>query len=169
MEHLNNFNEKFHVNQDVKHLTSIIYNKVYQMIPALILKKKIKIVNLLQENYSRIPFKNDTIILEIGNNHAGINNPKFINGVIEDLLISIELKLNKQEINQRKLFNNNIKENINHECQHIIDFYQTHGNLTSSWDFHKRMKIHENKFSTFQDWLDVCYFFYLSEEHELRF
>ena len=34
-------NERYHVNQDVKHLTNLIYNKIYQLVPNLILKKEI--------------------------------------------------------------------------------------------------------------------------------
>jgi hypothetical protein len=65
------------------------------------------------------------------------------------------------------LINNKIKETINHECQHIIEFYHSDGNPSKSWDFHKRLKIHENKFNN-KTWLDICYLFYLAEEHELR-
>ena len=74
MKYLKSFNEKFHVNSDVKHLTSIIYNKIYQLIPNLILKKEIVIENLLQDNYSRIKFKGDKITVKLGNKHGGIIN-----------------------------------------------------------------------------------------------
>ena len=54
-------NEKHHVNQDVRHLTNLIYNKIYQLLPNLIVKREIIIENFLQDNYSRIKFKNDKI------------------------------------------------------------------------------------------------------------
>ena len=73
MKHLKNFNEKLHVNNDVKHLTNIIYNKIYHLIPKLILKGEVVIDNLLQD-YSRIKFKNDKIIVKSGNNGGGIKN-----------------------------------------------------------------------------------------------
>ena len=43
-------NEKLHVNQHIRHLTNIIYSKVSQMIPNLILKKEVVIKNLLKDN-----------------------------------------------------------------------------------------------------------------------
>ena len=159
-------NEKYHVSQDVKHLTNIIYSKIYQLIPNLILKKEITISNLLQDNYGRIKFKNDTIKVKIGNNHGGIKNIDLKNNII-NLEIELTIKLSSKELSQKKLINNKIKETINHECQHIIEFYHSDGDLSKSWDFHKRLKTHENKFNN-KKWLDVCYLFYLAEEHELR-
>lgn len=160
-------NERYHVNQDVKHLTNLIYNKIYQLIPNLILKKEIIIENLLQDNYSRIKFKGDKIKVKLGKNHGAINEPNLINDVFENLTINLSIKLSNVELTQKKLMNNEIRESINHECQHIIELYHSDGNLSRSWDFHKRLKEHEEKFDN-KEWLDICYLFYLSEEHELR-
>jgi len=160
-------NERYHVSQDVKHLTNLIYNKIYQLIPNLILKKEIIIENLLQDNYSRIKFKSDRIIVNLGRNHGAINDPNLISDVMENLTINLTIKLSNQELIQKKLINNKIRETINHECQHIIEFYHSDGSLSKSWNFHKRLKKHEDKFDN-KEWLDVCYLFYLAEEHELR-
>ena len=160
-------NERYHVSQDVKHLTNLIYNKIYQLIPNLILKKEIIIENLLQDKYSRIKFKSDRIIVNLGRNHGSINNPNLTNDVVENLTINLTIKLSDQELIRKKLINNKIRETINHECQHIIEFYHSDGNLSKSWDFNKRLKRHEDKFDN-KEWLDVCYLFYLAEEHELR-
>ena len=159
-------NEKYHVNQDVKHLTNLIYNKIYQLVPNLILKKEITIENLLQDNYSRINFKDDKIKVKLGNNHGVINDPKLIGGVIDGLIIELSVKLSNQEFSQKKLINNKLRESINHECQHIIEFYHSDGKLSNSWDFHKRLKEHEEKFDN-EYWNGVCYLFYLAEDHEL--
>ncbi len=159
-------NEKYHVSQDVKHLTNIIYSKIYQLIPNLILKKEITISNLLQDNYGRIKFKNDIIKVKLGDNHGGIKNIDLKDNIL-NIELELTIKLSSKELSQKKLINNKIKETINHECQHIIEFYHSDGNLSKSWDFHKRLKIHENKFNN-KTWLDICYLFYLAEEHELR-
>jgi len=159
-------NEKYHVNQDVKHLTNLIYNKIYQLVPNLILKKEITIENLLQDNYSRIKFKDDKIKVKLGNNHGVINDPKLIGGVIDGLIIELSVKLSNQEFSQKKLINNKLRESINHECQHIIELYHSDGKLSNSWDFHKRLKEHEEKFDN-EYWNGVCYLFYLAEDHEL--
>jgi hypothetical protein len=160
-------NEKYHVNQDVKHLTNLIYNKIYQLVPNLILKKEITIENLLQDNYSRINFRDDKIKVKLGNNHGVINDPKLIDGVIDGLIIELSVKLSNQELSQKKLINNKLRESINHECQHIIELYHSDGKLSSSWSFHKRLKEHEEKFDN-EYWMGICYLFYLAEEHELR-
>ncbi len=162
-------NEKFHVNSDVKHMTTIIYNKIYQLIPNLILKGELIIKNLLEDNYNRIKFKNDEIVIKLHKSYGGgINAPIINDDVIEDLKITIYIKLSKDEITQKKLINNKIRETINHECQHIIEFYHSDGNLSNSWSFNDRLKSHQTKFSYNNDWLDICYLFYLSEDHELR-
>ena len=163
----NLINEKHHVNQDVRHLTNLIYNKIYQLSSNLIRNKEIVIENLLQDNYSRIKFKNDKIIVKLGKNWGSINEPIINNDVIENLTINLSISLSDKEISQKKLINNKVKETINHECQHIIEFYHSDGVLSKSWDFHKRLKEHERKFNN-KEWLDICYFFYLSEQHEMR-
>lgn len=160
-------NEKYHVSQDFKHLTNIIYNKIYHLIPSLVLKKKLVIENLLQDNYGRIKFRGDRIELNIGKNHGIINTPILVNDVIQNLVIELTIDLSKSELSQRKIINNKIRETINHECQHIIEFYHSDGNLSRSGSFDKRLKIHEEKFDN-KDWLNICHLFYLAEEHELR-
>jgi hypothetical protein len=159
-------NEKYHVSQDVKHLTNIIYSKIYQLIPNLILKKEITISNLLKDNYGRIKFKNDIIKVKLGDNHGGIKRIELKDNIL-NLEMELTINLSNKELSQKKLINNKIKETINHECQHIIEFYHSDGNPSKSWDFHKRLKIHENKFNN-KTWSDICYLFYLAEEHELR-
>lgn len=160
--------EKFHVSQDVKHLTKIIYDKINLLLPNLILKKEIEIKNLLQDNYTRIKFKNDIIRLKIGTNHGVINQPVYNNGVVEDLILELSLKLNQNELNCKKLINNRIRESINHEVQHVFEFYHTKGLLTNSWNFDSRLKKHQEKFKNCNKWMDICHMFYLMEDHELR-
>lgn len=167
MKYLKQYNERFHVNNDVKHLTSIIYNKIYQLIPNLILKKEIVIENLLQDNYTRIKFQNDKIRVKLGERHAAINNISIINDCIIDLNLEITIKLSKSEMINKRLEVGKIREDINHECQHIIEYYHSDGNLSKSWSFHKRLKEHETRQHN-QVWLDLCHLFYLGEEHELR-
>jgi hypothetical protein len=170
------FNEKLHVNGDVKHLTNIIYNKIYQLVPNLIIKKEITIKNLLQDNYSRIKFKDDIIKIKIGSNHGAIKNMRLNNGVIDNLNMELKISLSKEELKNKYLIKNRIKETINHESQHIIEFYHTGGLVPSSWDFNKRLKKHENMFigyCTTQNintdyWLNITHMFYLCEEHEIR-
>ena len=171
-----NFNERLHVNSDVKHLTNIIYDKIYQLIPNLILKKEITIENLLQDKYTRIKFKSDKIIVKLGNNHGGIKNIQFNNGCIDDLVLELKIKLSSDEIKNKYLIKNRIRETINHESQHIIEFYHTGGVLPESWDFNKRLKSHENRFTKYcknnnvdpDFWLNITHMFYLCEEHEIR-
>ena len=160
-------NEKHHVNQDVRHLTNLIYNKIYQLLPNLIVKREIIIENFLQDNYSRIKFKNDKIIVKLGKNWGSINEPIINNDVVENLIINLSINLSDKEVSGKKLIDNKIKETINHECQHVIEFYHSDGILSKSWDFDKRLKKHEKKFNN-KEWLDICYFFYLSEQHEIR-
>jgi hypothetical protein len=168
IKNINNFiNEKHHVNQDVRHLTNLIYDKIYQLIPNLIIKKEIIIENLLQDNYNRIKFKNDKIIIKIGKNRGSINEPIINNDIVENLIINLSINLSDKEISQKKLINNKVKETINHESQHIIEFYHSDGNLSRSWSFDKRLKRHKDKFNN-KEWLDICYFFYLTEDHEMR-
>jgi dTDP-glucose 4,6-dehydratase len=50
--------------------------------------------------------------------------------------------LSKEELKNKYLIKNRIKETINHESQHIIEFYHTGGLVPSSWDFNKRLKKH---------------------------
>lgn len=171
-----NFNERLHVNGDVKHLTNIIYNKIYQLLPNLILKKEIIIENLLQDNYSRIKFKSDKIIVKLGNNHGGIKNIQFNNGVIDDLVLELKIKLTNDELKNKYLIKNRIKETINHESQHIIEIYHTGGKPPKSWNFNKRLKNYEKRFIGYcklyniepHHWLNILHMFYLCEEHEIR-
>lgn len=167
MKHLKQFNEKFHVNQDVKHLTTIIYNKIYQLLPKLILNKQLEINNCLS-SYSRIVFNSDEIILKLGSKNYGVlKSIDLVDGRINTVL-EFTIKLSSIELGQKKLINNKIREDINHELQHIIEYYHSDGKLSKSWGFHKRLKEHENRFKDNKDWLEVCYLFYLAEEHELR-
>jgi hypothetical protein len=161
-------NEKFHVSQDVKHLTKIIYEKINLLLPNLILKKEIEIKNLLQDNYTRIKFKNDNIKLKIGTNYGAINKPTYNNGVVENLIIELNIELNQDELDSRKLINNRIRETINHEVQHVLEFYNTKGLLTNSWKFDVELKQHEERFKNCNKWIEICHIFYLMEEHELR-
>jgi len=171
-----NFNEKLHVNGDVKHLTNIIYNKIYQLLPNLILKKEIIIENLLQDNYSRIKFKEDKIIVKLGSNHGGVKNIQFNNDVIDYLVLELKIKLSTDELKNKYLIKNRIRETINHESQHIIEFYHTGGLLPESWDFNKRLKKHEDRFTKYcknnnvdpDFWLNITHMFYLCEDHEIR-
>lgn len=158
-------NEKYHVSQDVKHLTNLIYNKIYQLVPN-IMRKEIVIENLLQDKYSRIKFKNDRIVVKMGKNWGSINDPIINNDIIKGLIINLSINLSDKEKSQKKLINNRIRETINHECQHIIELYYSN-DLSRSWTFDKLLKEHERKFNNKQ-WLDICYFFYLTEEHEMR-
>ena len=175
MKHLKNFNEKLHVNNDVKHLTNIIYNKIYHLIPKLILKGELVIDNLLQD-YSRIKFKDDKIIVKSGNNGGGIKNIQFINDCINGLVLEFSIKLNNDELKSKYLINNRIKETINHECQHIIEFYHTKGVTPESWNLNDRLKRHEGRFISYcktngfnpDFWLNITHMFYLCEEHEIR-
>jgi hypothetical protein len=170
------FNEKLHVNGDVKHLTNIIYNKIYQLLPNLIIKKEIIIKNLLQDNYSRIKFKGDVIKIKIGSNHGVVKTMRFNNGVIDNLNMEFKIGLSKEELKNKYLIKNRIKETINHESQHIVEFYHTGGVLPESWDFNSRLKKHEDRFTDFckkininpDDWLNITHMFYLCEEHEIR-
>jgi len=161
-------NEKFHVSQDVKHLTKIIYEKINLLLPNLILKKEIEIKNLLQDNYTRIKFKNDTIKLKVGTNYGAINKPTYNNGVVENLIIELNIELNQDELDSRKLINNRIRETINHEVQNVLEFYNTKGLLTNSWKFDVELKQHEERFKNCNKWIEICHIFYLMEEHELR-
>jgi hypothetical protein len=169
-------NERYHVSQDVKHLTNLIYNKIYQLIPNLILKKEIVIENLLQDNYSRIKFKGDRIRIKLGKNHGAVSSIKFVNGEVSDILLELSVKLLDNEFRSKYLINNKIKETINHECQHIIEFYHTGGNVPKSWDFNKRLKKHEGLFINYcnrykinpEYWLNITHMFYLCEENEIR-
>jgi hypothetical protein len=161
-------NEKFHVNQDVKHLTRLIYDKINLLIPNLINKKEIEIRNLLHKTHSKIKFKNDLIIVKLGKKHGAINEPIYNGGVIEDLTLYLTIDLNKTELISKKMIDNNIKETINHEMQHVIEFYHTKGNLTKSWSFDSRLNTHKSKFQNYNEWMDICHIFYLMEDHELR-
>ena len=161
-------NEKYHVDQDVRHLTKLIYDKINYYLPKLILNKSVLITNLLQNNYKNIKFKNDKIILNLGSPHGGINMPIYNNDTIENLEINLTIFLSKSELKNKYLFDNKIKEIINHECQHILEFYHTKGNLTKSWDFHARLKEHEDKYKEYDKWLEITHMFYLTEYHEMR-
>jgi len=171
-----NFNERLHVNGDVKHITNIIYNKIYQLTSNLILKGEITINNLLEKNSSRIKFKEDKIVIKLGNNHGAIKEVNFNNGVLEGLVLELTIKLSKEEFKNKYLIGNRIKETINHEVQHIIEIFHTGGNPPKSWDFNKRLKNHEKRFIEYcklynidpQHWLNILHIFYLCEEHEIR-
>jgi len=169
MEKFDNFIiERHHVNQDVRHLTKLIYDKVNYYLPKLILNKEVVINNLLQDKYFKLKFKNDKIVLRLGNNHGGINSPMIKNDVIEDLNIYLTIKLSDIEIKNKYLKNNKISGTINHECQHVIELYHSKDNLSKSWSFHDRLKEHDKKFSEFDNWLGVTHLFYLCEDHEIR-
>jgi hypothetical protein len=88
-------NEKHHVNQDVRHLTNLIYNKIYQLLPNLIVKSEIIIENFLQDNYSRIKFKDDKIIVKLDKNWGSINGPIINNDVVENLIINLSINLSR--------------------------------------------------------------------------
>ena len=176
MRNIKKFNEKLHVNNDVKHLTNIIYDKIYQLIPKLILNKEIVIENLLEKVYNKINFKSDKIIVKLGNNCGGIKNIEFINDCINGLVLELGIKLNNDELKNKYLINNRIKETINHECQHIIEYYHTKGVTPESWDLNSRLKKHEGRFISHckvngfnpDFWLNITHMFYLCEEHEIR-
>lgn len=169
MKYIEKFNERFHVNQDNRHLTNLIYNKIYQLIPKLITHKKIEISNFLKDNYTKLKFENDKIVLRLSKTpHAYVINKTVENDIIQDTILVFGIKLSNDEITQKKLINNSVREDINHEIQHLIEFYHSYGNPSKSWDFHKRLKKHEEKFNNNEKWLNLCYLFYLTEDHELR-
>lgn len=157
------------MNQEVRHLTNLVFNRINYYLPKLIRNGVIVIENFLEEYYKGIKFKNDKIILKLGEKHGAINEPVFNNDSIEGLIISLTIYLDKNELLNRHLnTKNSIKHTINHEFQHIIEFYHTKGNLTKSWDFHKLLKMHENKYKQYVKWMDIIYMFYLMEDHEIR-
>jgi hypothetical protein len=163
-------NERYGTNTHVKHLTTLIYNKINEYIPKLIrTKKDIIIDNFLTNNYNKIKFKNDKIILSL-NDKTYINEPKIKNKIIENF--KLHLNIDKKYINNVYLSdNNNLRTNINHEINHLIDVYYTkikNLNLSKSYDFDRRLKIHENKFKFFDKWLEITYIFYLMEDHEIN-
>lgn len=159
--------EKFHTNQHVKHLTKLIYDKINLFIPNLIRNNKIEIKNLLQDNYIRIKFEDDIIIVNLGKNHGGINKPVY-NDNIKNLNINLTISLDNKELISKKMINNKIRETINHELQHVLEFYYTNGDLSKSWSFDERLKEHQSKFKSYEKWLEICHIFYLMEDHELR-
>lgn len=167
-----NFNEflfeRYGVNQDVRHLTTLIYNKVLQYIPKLIREKEVTITNLLEENYKKINFINDQIILTL-TGESGINEPD-INSEknIKNLTIYLRVNLNNKEIKDKYLSKHNkLRSTINHELNHIIELYHSK-KRHSSWDFGIRLKQHQDKFEKYEEWVDISYFFYLIEDKEIR-
>lgn len=167
MKYIKKFNEKYHVNDDVKEYTKIVYNEIDRNISNLIKSGTLSIVNVLNKNYPNL-FINDVIELRLGKTHGGINKPIIIDKTIQNLIITLTIDLDDKEKKQLKLLNNKIRETINHEFQHIIELYHSDGKLSKSWDFHKRLEVHKEKFKSYSIWMDICHFFYLSEEHELR-
>lgn len=115
MNYIEKFNERFHVNQDNRHLTNLIYNKIYQLIPKLITHKKIEISNFLKDNYTKLKFENDKIVLRLSKKpHAYVINKTIENDIIQDTILVFDIKLSNDEITQKKLINNSVREDINH-------------------------------------------------------
>lgn len=164
-----NTNEKYHINDDVGKITSLLYNKIYKLIPKLIKEKNIIIDNFLQNNFINKKFINDSIIIKLSkNSHGALIGVIIEDDIIKNLKLEFSINLSDREIIQQKLINNKLRQDINHELHHVIEFYHSGDNLSKSWDFDKRLKIHKNKFNEYEKWIDACYLFYLSEDHELR-
>jgi hypothetical protein len=159
--------ERYGVEQNVRHLTTLIFRKINQYIPKLIRDKEVIIKNYLEENYKKIKFKSDSIILSFSTT-SHTNNPKIVDDEIMDFNLYIKIKLNKKEYQNRQLsVYSDAKESINHELTHLIELYYT-GKKSKTFEFDERLKKHENRFSDYKDWLEITYLFYLMEEHEIR-
>jgi len=164
--------ERYCVNDDVKHLLSFLSSKINDYIPKLLLFKGVEIDKLLEKNYKKIKFQNDKIILKLGKNHGVINEPILNNDIIENLVLTLTINISDYERKNKYLnFVNRIYSTINHEIQHLIEIYFVHienHKRSKSWDFHRRLKIHEKKYEHFTEWTDILHIFYLMEDHEIR-
>lgn len=104
-----------------KLLTKFIYNKIYQLIPKLISNKEIELSNFLQDNFDKLEFENDKIILKLSNRtNVSITNEPIENDIIKDIIFTIEIKLSKYELSQKKLVNNKVRTSINKEVLNLI-------------------------------------------------
>ena len=104
-----------------KLLTKLIYNKIYQLIPKLISNKEIELSNFLQDNYTKLEFENDKIVLKLSNRtNVSIVNKPIENYIIKDIIFTIDIKLSKYELSQKKLVNNKVRTSINKEVLNLI-------------------------------------------------
>lgn len=155
--------EKNHVNQDVKHITNLIYNKLEYLLPKLIKDNQI-ITNNIIKDYKKINL--------IGDDHITFNlksKPggefKYINN---DYHFIFDVKLSESEKRNKVLYNNKIKEVINHEVQHFIEIYLSNGNYSKSWNFNTLLDSYNNKYKDYDKWMVITYIFYYLEDHEIR-
>lgn len=66
-------------------------------------------------------FRNDKIILKLSNRtNISITNITIENDIIKDIIFTIEIKLSKYELSQKKLVNNKVRESINKEVVNLI-------------------------------------------------
>ena len=162
--------ERYGTNNHVKHMTKLIFNKINQYIQKLIrTKEDIIIKNFLKDNYKKLKFENDNIIISL-KGKTYVNEPIIENDIIKDF--KLYLKIDKKYLNNNYISDkSNFTNDINHELNHLIDVYYTKSKnvkLSKSFEFDKRLKIHEEKYSFFDKWLEITHIFYLMEKHEVN-
>ncbi len=66
-------------------------------------------------------FENDKIVLKLSNRtNVSITNEPIENDIIKDILFTIDIKLSKYELSQKKLVNNKVRTSINKEVLNLI-------------------------------------------------
>jgi len=152
-------NEKLGINDNVKKLSNILFNKVKSDFNYLKSNKILIINNFLQENYKEIVFINDKLTFKISNKfNAGIISQINKSDII--LNLNIEFNVNLDDFN-------NLKSIIFHEFTHVIEnFYSKE--LSKDWDIYKKFIQHKNQYKNYDIWINISNMFYDTMSHEMR-
>jgi len=166
-------NESFGVNKYTKILTELLFKKINLELGKLILNKSLILNNYLQDNFGKIPFINDTIELKLSDHSHGIlSDGIFRSGTITNLKITLNVCLSTKETLAKMIFDNNkLKEDINHEFNHVIEKYLSelnNRNNYKSWDIAKNLYIYRDSHKNMEDWDDILHMIYLSQPQEMR-
>lgn len=156
----NYLNERLNVNDNVKKISSMIFNQILLNLNELELNKKFELNNFLEKNYPIQIFFNDKMIFNVSDNFQA----KVLKQISrKDVIINMEIQFNLRLDQITKL-----KRKIYHEMTHVIENFYSNNDLSKDWEVYKKLSKHREKYKKFEYWYDVSVLFHITLDQELR-
>lgn len=159
--------ERYTCNQDAKNITDLLFDEINNRFDELLSNKKLILTSVLENNYKSLIFINDIIEIHLSDRDYGRLDKCQIKNNIILTKIYIEYKIKESEkIIKRLLKKSKIRNTINHEFNHVVEYYHSE-KMSDSWDIAKKITILREKYK--DDKIDnILHILYLSQPHEIR-
>ena len=160
------------VNNEVKRLTRIVFNKIENEIFKNLDKKQFILTKVLENANSY--YTNDTIEVNITDNtncYFDYSNSSLVRHNITDVKFKFNLILTEEEIKNKKL-NTSLYGDINHELNHANEIYYEMLNKYNIQNIHsvnnEIRSNHKNKYQNVKVWSDILHIHYLMSDSEIN-